>query len=385
MIQGGSLGGLGWWSDVCNFKNVCFLWTITVFWSGFFRLILLRVDCYCNRPSFLATVFYQASAFNGDLNKWDVAKVATMSYSKSIRVFENDLTWRELMLLWLESSIGVFGRWWWCDVKMVQRWCWRTREIKCTPMAHCNSVCGLWLRVIFLWDIFMENDLTWRELILFWLVIFLWNLLMIFHTFRQFWDFLMKFHAFWSLSQTRLFQNGRGFGVGSEEVMQRHACESEYGRKGGGGVMGNMLWRGESSWLCMKCEFTFFAGDGIFVRVLPPSFFAFTVNELCLLCRPNHYATSCFVLHIFRMEICYRDFSYEISTFFFMRFHASYLHNFRMRFPYESSCFLLHNFLLRFLAFCYIICLWDFLLLSCYEISLWDFILICRRKIYFEI
>ncbi len=35
--------GLGWWSDVCNLKNVCLLWAVTVFWSGFFLL-----------PSFLA-------------------------------------------------------------------------------------------------------------------------------------------------------------------------------------------------------------------------------------------------------------------------------------------------------------------------------------------
>jgi surface protein len=48
----------------------------------------LRVDCECNRPSCLATVFYEASAFNGDLNQWDVAKVADMHYSKSIRIVE---------------------------------------------------------------------------------------------------------------------------------------------------------------------------------------------------------------------------------------------------------------------------------------------------------
>ncbi len=41
--------------------------------------------------------------------------------------------------------------------------------------------------------------------------------------------------------------------------MERHACESEFRRKGGwvvgvGGVE-NMLRRGDSSWLCMKFEF----------------------------------------------------------------------------------------------------------------------------------
>jgi surface protein len=213
-------------------KNFCVLWSVWVFWSGFIRLFFLRVDCECNRPSFLATVFavlnFPASAFNGDLSQWDVAKVTDMSYSKSIRILENDLTWRELMLLWLEGSVGGFGWWWWCDVKMVESWCWRMREIECTPMAHCNNVCGLWLRVIFLWDF-----------------------LMIFHAFWPLRDFLMRFHAFLALvpstvvsKQSRvwgcfqivgclgLFPNSRGFGVVGEEVMQRNTC-GEYGRRGG--------------------------------------------------------------------------------------------------------------------------------------------------------
>jgi surface protein len=56
--------------------------------SSSFRLLVLRVDCECNRPSFLATVFNQASAFNGDLNQWDVAKVTDMRFSKSTRIVE---------------------------------------------------------------------------------------------------------------------------------------------------------------------------------------------------------------------------------------------------------------------------------------------------------
>jgi surface protein len=55
---------------------------------------------------FLAAVFYQASAFNGDLNQWNVAKVTTMSNSKSIRIVENDVNscycyWR------IQSGVGV--------------------------------------------------------------------------------------------------------------------------------------------------------------------------------------------------------------------------------------------------------------------------------------
>jgi surface protein len=45
-----------------------------------------------NRLSFLATVFFMATAFNGDLNQWDVAKVTYMSGSKLLiptRLFQN--------------------------------------------------------------------------------------------------------------------------------------------------------------------------------------------------------------------------------------------------------------------------------------------------------
>jgi hypothetical protein len=42
--------------------------------------------------------------------------------------------------------------------------------------------------------------------------------------------------------------------------------------------MGNMLRRGESSWLYMKFEIAFFAGQSILIRVLPPSFLALPVS-----------------------------------------------------------------------------------------------------------
>ncbi len=177
VIQGGSLGGLGWWSDICQLKNGCLLWAVTVFWSGFLRFLLLRFDCECNRPSFLATVFNGASVFNGDLDQWDVTAVTDMSYSKSIRILANDLTWRDCRV-----QSGGLGWWWWCDFKMVESWCWSMREIERTSMAHYDNVCGLWLTVILLWDV-----------------------LMIFHAFGPLWDFRMIFHAFWTFSQTRLF------------------------------------------------------------------------------------------------------------------------------------------------------------------------------------
>jgi surface protein len=73
-------------------EEVCLFWTVTVFDQCFFRLLFLNVDCDCNRSSVHPTVFNSASAFNGDLNQWDVAKVTTMKGGKSIRIEENDLT-----------------------------------------------------------------------------------------------------------------------------------------------------------------------------------------------------------------------------------------------------------------------------------------------------
>ncbi len=85
--------------------------------------------------------------------------------------------------------------------------------------------------------------------------------------------------------------------------MQRRSCENEFGRKGrwvwgGGGVMGNMLRRGESSWLFVKFELGFIAGHGSLIRVVPCSFLALTGNELCLHFLPHPCATWCFALHI---------------------------------------------------------------------------------------
>jgi hypothetical protein len=94
-------------------------------------------------------------------------------------------------------------------------------------------------------------------------------------------------------------------------------------RAGGGRLMWNMLTRGESSWLCMK--FAFFAGHGIFIRVLPPSYVALPVNELCILFLSNHEVTWCSALRIFRMRF--------LTGIFMFIFWAV------VRFPSEISCF----------------------------------------------
>ncbi len=69
-------------------------------------------------------------------------------------------------------------------------------------------------------------------------------------------------------------------------------------------VGGNMLRRGESSWLCMKFELAFLVDHGILIRVLPPSFLALSVNEYFLLLLPNPYANSCFLLCFFASSDC---------------------------------------------------------------------------------
>ncbi len=159
-------------SKMAHCDNVC----------GLFQTLVIsydnRADWECNPPSILATVFYGASAFNGDLNQWNVTSVTDMSLSKSIRIVESDLRGREFMLLWLEGSVGgrgwCRGWWWWCDVKVLKNavdWLY-------SPMAHCTNVCGLWQTVILLRDF------------------------LIFSTFCPLWDFLMGFHAFWPLSKT---------------------------------------------------------------------------------------------------------------------------------------------------------------------------------------
>jgi hypothetical protein len=88
VIQGGSLGGLGWWSDACNLQNFFAFCGLSQYFdqASSFCLLVLRFDCECNRPSFVATAFQHASAFNGDLNQWDVAKVGAMLQSKSTRI-----------------------------------------------------------------------------------------------------------------------------------------------------------------------------------------------------------------------------------------------------------------------------------------------------------
>jgi surface protein len=92
VMQEGSLGGgcLGWWRECRSFEECFVFFGLSPYCliRGFF----LRPFCSCALTVHVigllvfATVFYEAFAFNGDLNQWDVAKVTDMSNSKSIRI-----------------------------------------------------------------------------------------------------------------------------------------------------------------------------------------------------------------------------------------------------------------------------------------------------------
>jgi hypothetical protein len=84
-------------------RMVVFLGRLTIFDQGSsFRLLSLRDECECNRSSFLVTVFYSASSFNGNVNQWNVANVNTMGFSESICIVGNGLTY-------VNSSYCVIG------------------------------------------------------------------------------------------------------------------------------------------------------------------------------------------------------------------------------------------------------------------------------------
>jgi hypothetical protein len=114
----------------------------------------------------------------------------------------------------------------------------------------------------------------------------------------------------------------------------------------------NMLRRGESCWLCVKFEFGFIAGYGsLMIRVLPSSFLALTVDEVCLhfLPHPMRLDTLCFTFFVrnfltgFSWLWAVGRFPYEIRWF--------WAHHFRVRVPHESSCFLVYYLLMRCHAF----------------------------------
>ena len=142
-----------------------FFWLLSILIHVVFRLsIVARWLENVIYLLFLATVFSGAggpSAFNGDLNKWDVAKVTSMSQSKSIRTSENDLTcdmtWTHVSVIGgLRRSLGLLvmmsfevGR------EVVLK---NAGEIDCT---HCKNVCGLWQWVMFLWDFLVVFHAFW--------------------------------------------------------------------------------------------------------------------------------------------------------------------------------------------------------------------------------
>ncbi len=95
-------GGLGWWSDGWSFKNVCLFWAVSVFWSGFFRLLFLHVDCECSRPFFLRQCLIllppsTESSISGTSRKLPICEIVSQY------VYWR-MTWRDVnSYLWLNS------------------------------------------------------------------------------------------------------------------------------------------------------------------------------------------------------------------------------------------------------------------------------------------
>ncbi len=218
---------------------------------------------------------------------------------------------------------------------MVEGCCWRRREIECTPMVHCNNVCDLGLTVIFLWDVLMILHALWPS-----------------------WDFLKRFHAFWHLSQNK---HGCFKIVGGLWLVARRLCKGmlervSSGERGGWGRGGWwwICWEGARVVCCAWSLSCLFCRPRYLIKVLPPSFFALTVNELRLF-------FMLFVPHIFVLDfltgICYLWPSWD----FLMIFHA-------------FGCIIfLWDFLMRVQAFCYVIFIWDFLMRFHTFWPLWDF------------
>ncbi len=176
---------MSWWDgvEVCKCECVGDRRVCLEVWLGFFRppSYLARCDCEWNLHTFLAIVFYLASSFNGNLNQWDVAKVSDMSYSKSIRIVESDLTWRELMRF-QSGALGFVVVW--CKDGSEVLWCWRLRVLP-RPIVTTYAVC----------------DWQWYSYEILW------------------WYFMLFLPLVWDFQ----FQIIGGFGRGIWKMMQRHA------------------------------------------------------------------------------------------------------------------------------------------------------------------
>jgi hypothetical protein len=158
VMQGGSLGGLGWWSDVC------IIWRMFAFF-GLFEYFDQgsSANFSCALTVNVICLLFLQQCFERLLNSTETSVSGTSRKLPICLVVSQyaylRLTWRDVNSWFCDWRVQseVWGWWWWCAVKMVERWCWRMREIECTPIAHCNNSCGLWLTVIFSWDWFPDE------------------------------------------------------------------------------------------------------------------------------------------------------------------------------------------------------------------------------------
>ena len=89
---------------------------------------------------------------------WDVKEVGAVDVEGCARF---RMTWRDVnscCSMIVGFSRGVWDWCWWCDVQMVERWCWSRQTIKCTSNVHCTNVyvfCDMFLDCydMSVWDV----------------------------------------------------------------------------------------------------------------------------------------------------------------------------------------------------------------------------------------
>ena len=155
------------------------------------------------------------------------------------------MTWRDVNSCYCDWWVpsGISDRWWWCDVKMVERRCWRTREIECTlPCAIVTT--------------YVVCDKRWYSYGM---------SLRYFRFFLAVVRFLYEMTCLLVLVPIAVVSQYSGV-MGWWRGGDAKACMREWVREewGGGDDGEYMLRRGESSWLCIKFEVVFFAGHSIF-------------------------------------------------------------------------------------------------------------------------
>ncbi len=133
------------------------LFVDVIFWWGLVGLLFLRVDCECNRPSFLNEITCDEIVTYAFWPLWDVL-VSVDDFCCTI--FLRDISGWDAMLLWgaVMCLFGPYAMSWWDDMRfgywflLLPVWCkdgGEVREIECIRwfIGHCVVLeCASWVR-----------------------------------------------------------------------------------------------------------------------------------------------------------------------------------------------------------------------------------------------